>query len=85
MTKEQLLQLRSIKPPFEERVNIDDIKADSDMPVELRMEEYLKQIKNPYFFKCGEIAVNVEFSSDGGTLEDALFSYLTALKRSQPH
>ncbi len=43
MTKEQLLQLRSIKPPFEERVNIDDIKTDSDMPVELRMEEYLNE------------------------------------------
>lgn len=83
MTNERLLQLKSTRVPFEERVNIDDIKIDADMPAALRMEEYLRQIKNPYFFKCGEFDVNIEFSTDGGILEDALLSYLIALKKSQ--
>lgn len=83
MTNERLLQLKSTRVPFEERVNIDEIKIDADMPAALRMEEYLRQIKNPYFFKCGEFDVNIEFSPDGGALEDALLSYLIALKKSR--
>lgn len=80
MTKEQLLQLKNVEVSISERVDIADVKVDPAMPVALRMEEYLRQIKNPYAFRCGEIAVNLSFSSNGKTLEDAMTSYLTAIK-----
>ena len=57
------------------------MKIDPDLPIAQRMEDYIRQIKNPYAFKCGEIAVNVEYSSNGKTLKDAVKSYLIAIKR----
>lgn len=83
MTKEQLLQLKNAEVSIPERVDIAEVKVDPTMPVALRMEEYLRQIKNPYAFRCGEIAVNLSFSSNGKTLKDAVASYLKAIKNIQ--
>ena len=46
-----------------------------------RMLRYLEQIKNPYFFMCGEIAVKISFSPEGDELSEALIKYFTALKQ----
>lgn len=81
MTKEELLQLQAAEVPYEERVDISDVKIDPDLPIVQRIEDYIRQIKNPYAFKCGEIAVNVRFSHNGKTLKDAMTSYLTAIKK----
>lgn len=82
MTREQLLQLKNAEVPLMERVDLADVKVDPSMPIVQRAEEYLRQIKNPYAFKCGEIAVNVCFSSNGKTIQDALVFYLLAAKNS---
>lgn len=82
MTQEQLLQLKNAKISPEERVDIADVKVDPAMPIAQRVDEYLRRIKNPYAFKCGEIAVNVRFSSNGKSLQDALVTYLTAVKNN---
>ncbi len=58
------------------------VSVDKALPAAMRAKQYLNQIKNPYFFKCGEISVNVCFSSDGRTLKDAMKAYMQALKRS---
>ena len=79
MTVTQLRELQNIVPSREQRVDINTIRLDMDAPVAVRAEQYLKQIKNPYAFRCGDVAVNVRFSQDGRTLEQAMQSYLTAL------
>jgi len=79
MTLEQLHKLRESVPMRTERVDIANIKLDMDVSVAVRAEQYLKQIKNPYAFRCGDVAVNVRFCQDGRTLEQAVQSYLTAL------
>ncbi|GHV03307.1 hypothetical protein FACS1894211_15960 [Clostridia bacterium] len=67
----------------EDRVDINDIQIDKDLSVVERAEQYIKQIKNPYVFRCGRLAVNVVFSRSGLTLENALSSYLISLAKKE--
>jgi len=79
MTTAQLRELQNIVPPREQRVDISTIRLDMDAPAAVRAEQYLRQIKNPYAFRCGEVAVNVRFCHNGKPLAQAIQSYLTAL------
>ena len=60
-------------------VDIRDIKIDMDLPKEKRMEEFVRQIKNPYCFRVGKIAVKVDFSEEGATFEERMEEYLESL------
>jgi S1-C subfamily serine protease len=79
---QQLAQMKNADIAVDDRVDIASVKIDADAPVASRAEQYLSQIKNPYAFKCGEIAVNVQFSPEGKTLKEAVTSYLSAIKKS---
>jgi len=81
MTQQDLEALRTANPSREERVDANGITIDMDAPVEERAQQLLEQIKNPYAFRCGDVAVNVEFDSEGKTLREAMVSYLGAQKR----
>ncbi|MDR1465484.1 MAG: hypothetical protein LBJ11_09330 [Oscillospiraceae bacterium] len=76
MTLEQLCALRAADPPKEERVDIRSVTIDTDAPVEVRAQQYLEQIKNPYAFRCGDVSVNLEFAPEGKPLREAIISYL---------
>lgn len=67
---------------FEDRVDICCIHIDKNASVKDRAQEYIKQIKNPYAFKCGKVSVNIEFSPGGKTLSEALLSYLISLRKN---
>jgi len=79
MTASQLRELQNIVPSREQRVDINTIRLDMDAPAAVRAEQYLRQIKNPYAFRCGNVAVNVRFSHGGKPLAQAMQSYLAAL------
>lgn len=52
-----------------------DIRAvivDPSLPREQRIAEFLRQIKNPYCFKCGKMTVRAQFAKNGTSLEDCL-------------
>ena len=53
------------------------ISVDTSQPTANRMISFAKQIKNPYLFKVGEIAVKVEYG-EGHNLSDALVDILNA-------
>ena len=53
------------------------ISVDTSQPTANRMISFAKQIKNPYLFKVGEIAVKVEYG-EGNNLSDALVDILNA-------
>jgi hypothetical protein len=61
-------------------VDIGSIRIDASLPSVLRMESYLKQIKNPYCFLCENTPVKIGFASGGGYLEDKLLDYFIGLK-----
>ena len=44
-----------------------------------RIHSYLKQIRNPYCFRVGKVAVKVSFSDTDDTLEDKLVELLPKL------
>ena len=55
-------------------VDITTIQIDTDKPKARRMEEFVRQIKNPYLFKVGDVIVKVSFQKDGATLQKAFES-----------
>ena len=44
--------------------------------VEERMMEFVRQIKNPYFFRCGKLIVQVEYSDTDKTINDCLKEFI---------
>ncbi len=55
--------------------DIKDINIDMSLPLEERKKEFVKQIGNPYHFKCGKVKVNVAYNGKS-TLEDRLVDCL---------
>ena len=53
-------------------VDIRDISVNKDLPKEERIADFVKQIKNPYRFRCGAFVINACFASGGLTIEDCL-------------
>ena len=53
-------------------VDIREVSVEKDLPKEQRIESFVRQIKNPYRFRCGDFVVNASFSSSGMTLEECL-------------
>lgn len=44
-----------------------------------RIQDFLNQVKNPYLFKVGDIAVHVVFSGEAGdTLQSHIYNLLSA-------
>jgi len=57
-------------------VDINDVNIDKKLPREQRLENYVRQIGNPYCYKCGEAIVKISFSETTATLEDRIENYL---------
>jgi len=68
------LDIRTIQP--ESLEYIENVTINSDLPVEERMKEFVKQIKNPYFFRCGKLIVQVEYNDTDKTINDCLREYI---------
>ena len=52
--------------------DIREVSVDKSLPREERIADFVRQIKNPYLFKCGKFTVRASFSPDGATLEECL-------------
>ena len=64
----------------ESLADIRDVRVDGELPRKQRFEDYLRQIKNPYCYRCGKMVVKVSFSDTEATLEDRLEHYLATLQ-----
>ena len=53
-------------------VDIRDVTVEKDLPKEQRIESFVRQIKNPYRFRCGNFVINASFNGSGMTLEECL-------------
>jgi len=60
-------------------VDIRTVKIDKNLPQAERMAEFIRQIKNPYCYKCGKVIVNISFADTNDTLEDRLESFISSL------
>ena len=57
-------------------VDIRDVRVNKALPREQRISEFVRQIKNPYLFKCGQFTVHVGFTANGISLEECLAGLL---------
>ena len=53
-------------------VDIREVSVEKDLSKEQRIESFVRQIRNPYRFRCGDFVVNASFSSSGLSLEECL-------------
>ena len=63
----------------ESLVDITEVQIDGKIPQKQRFEDFLRQIKNPYCYRCGNVVVKISFSETDATLEDRLEQYLKSL------
>lgn len=68
MQKQQI----SSQTNVEALVDIRDVRVNKALPREQRISEFVRQIKNPYLFKCGQFTVHVGFTANGVSLEDCI-------------
>ena len=58
-------------------VDINDVKIDTSLPVEERKRQFLKQIKNPYLYRDGDMIIRISHTVNTGiTIKDRLIDYL---------
>ena len=66
-------------------IDINDISVDKDLPKPERIKEYIRQIKNPYCFKCGNFVVKARYQNAGLSIEDCLQSIIIWFFLQSPH
>jgi CxxC motif-containing protein len=79
LTAEELRQLREIDPLSidpDTLVDICSVKINTALPKEERIADFIRQIKNPYLFKCGDMVIQSVFADTEVTLNDCLKQYL---------
>ena len=67
---------------LETLVDANQITLDYTIPQNKRAEYLLSQLKNPYCFKVGEIAVKIGFNENERSFEDAFLAILKREKNS---
>lgn len=75
-------QMRNVDVRTVERESLADISKihiDTQMPREQRLADFVRQIGNPYCYRCGRVVVKVSFAETDATLEDRLEHYLKTL------
>jgi len=58
-------------------VDIRDVQTKRELSKDERIRDFIRQIRNPYCFRVGKVAVKVSFAENGATLEDRLESLFT--------
>ena len=57
-------------------IDIRNISVDRSLPKQERIAEFIRQIRNPYRFRCGKFIVTARFAENGSTFEDCLRSII---------
>ena len=79
MTVEEMknIDIRTVDP--ETLVDIRDVVIDDDLPKEERMASFIRQIKNPYCYRVGDVVVKNVYSNDGVSLRERFEQFARTL------
>ena len=78
-TMNNLEELKRVDPRTVDRSTLVErgtIQINPNMPREERLNEYIKQIKNPYCYLDGKTVVKISFESIDTSMEDCISHYL---------
>lgn len=64
---------------LEELTDISTLRVDTSLPLEERMDKYLRDIHNPYFFRNKKMKIKVGFANNGVTFEEAFENMLLSV------
>ncbi len=64
-------------------VDISDVKIDTTMQKTDRIQTFIRDIKNPYCFRCKNTVVKVSFCSEGGSFQELLQDYFSSLSHNE--
>ncbi len=67
---------------FEELVDIRNVKIDINKPVQEKILDFIMQIKNPYFFKVGDVAVKVNFDNNSASFQEKFQNFLKEVSKN---
>ncbi len=56
--------------------DIRDVKVNTALPKAERIQDYIRQIGNPYCYRHGKYVVKISFTNTDVTLEERLLSYI---------
>lgn len=59
--------------------DISTLRVDTSLPLEERMDKYLRDIHNPYFFRNKKMKIKVGFANNGVTFEEAFENMLLSV------
>lgn len=62
-----------------ELIERSSVKIDPNASREERLQNFIFQIKNPYYYLDGKIVVKISFSNTDITIEDCISHYLKGL------
>lgn len=51
-------------------VDVTQVHIDENLPKEERLKEFVRQVKNPYCFRIGNVVVKNVYSNDGVSLKE---------------
>lgn len=57
-------------------IDINDVTVNKELPQGERLRDFVRQIGNPYCYKCGEAVIKISFADTTATLEDRVENYL---------
>ncbi len=82
ISKSRLQQMKQVDVRTVDRdtlMDIRDVQVDRTLPRGQRFVDFLRQIGNPYCYRCGKAVVKISFADTDATLEDRLEHYLKTL------
>lgn len=56
----------------EQLVDLSSIVIDCEKSKQERMADYLRQVKNPYYFKVGDVAVRLVFDESARSFQECM-------------
>lgn len=72
LSEEQMRNMRNVDIRTVERnelVDLNTVVIDESKPISERINAFIKQIKNPYCFRVGDVAVKVVYKENGPTFQ----------------
>ena len=71
------VDIRTVDPAT--LMDIQDTTIDTNKPLQERMVDFIRQIRNPYCYRYGKMTVKISYSNTAATMEERMEGYLRSL------
>ena len=79
MTLEEMRSVDVRTVDRDQLVDVTRIRIDEGLPKEERVREFVRQVKNPYCFRVGNVVVKNVYSNDGVSLRERVEQFAKTL------